>query len=110
MMVLLHSTATPPVYPFRTRSIIPCFQRVPDFNPPVDGYKRFVFPDGKGVYDGHWREYKRHGQGSFAFSNGDVYEGGSGRCLLQTKQSDHPEWRLSSCRLGGRLVVRKIRS
>ncbi|CAN0240861.1 unnamed protein product, partial [Ectocarpus sp. 8 AP-2014] len=50
-------------------------QGVPDFNPPVDGYKRFVFPDGKGVYDGHWREYKRHGQGLFAFSNGDVYEG-----------------------------------
>lgn len=49
--------------------------RVPDFNPPADGYKRFVFPDGKGVYDGHWRGCKRHGQGSFAFANGDVYDG-----------------------------------
>ena len=51
------------------------FPRVPDFNPPADGHKRFVFPDGKGVYDGHWRGCKRHGQGSFAFANGDVYEG-----------------------------------
>lgn len=50
-------------------------QGVPDFGPPTDGYKRFVFPDGKGVYDGHWRGCKRHGQGSFVFANGDVYEG-----------------------------------
>ncbi|CAM9599710.1 unnamed protein product, partial [Hapterophycus canaliculatus] len=48
---------------------------VPDFNPPADGYKRFVFPDGKGVYDGHWRGCKRHGHGSFAFANGDLYDG-----------------------------------
>lgn len=48
---------------------------MPDFGPPADGYKRFVFPDGKGVYDGHWRAGKRHGRGSFTFTNGDVYEG-----------------------------------
>ncbi|CAM9627016.1 unnamed protein product [Ascophyllum nodosum] len=48
---------------------------LPDFAPPADGYKRFVFPDGKGVYDGYWRGCKRHGQGSFAFTNGDVYKG-----------------------------------
>lgn len=52
-------------------------QGVPDFGPPTDGYKRFVFPDGKGVYDGNWRGCKRHGQGSFTFANGDVYEGES---------------------------------
>lgn len=51
---------------------------MPDFGPPTDGYKRFVFPDGKGVYDGHWRGCKRHGQGSFVFANGDSYEGESG--------------------------------
>lgn len=56
-------------------------RRVPDFNPPAAGYKRFVFPDGKGVYDGHWRGCKRHGQGSFAFANGDEYNGESNRCL-----------------------------
>lgn len=52
--------------------------RVPDFNPPANGYKRFVFPDGKGVYDGHWRGYKRHGHGSFSFANGDTYDGEPG--------------------------------
>lgn len=50
---------------------------MPDFGPPTEGYKRFVFPDGKGVYDGHWRGCKRHGQGKFTFANGDVYEGES---------------------------------
>ncbi|CAN0292733.1 unnamed protein product, partial [Pylaiella littoralis] len=46
--------------------------------PPANGYKRFVFPDGKGVYDGHWRGYKRHGHGSFSFANGDTYDGEPG--------------------------------
>lgn len=48
---------------------------VPNFGPPGDGFKRFVFPDGKGVYEGNWRGSKRHGQGSFTFANGDVYDG-----------------------------------
>lgn len=48
---------------------------VPDFGPPTEGYRRFVFPDGRGVYEGHWRGCKRHGQGMFTFANGDVYMG-----------------------------------
>jgi len=48
---------------------------VPDFAPPRDGYKRFVFPDGKGIYEGYWKDRKRHGQGTFIFENNDKYEG-----------------------------------
>lgn len=66
--------------------------RVPDFNPPADGYKRFVFPDGKGVYDGHWRGCKRHGQGSFSFANGDMYDGEPGRCHSGNRESMVVSW------------------
>lgn len=69
------SAVTKHAEPAPNRTIFENLGRVPDFNPPADGYKRFVFPDGKGVYDGHWQGYKRHGQGSFSFANGDVYDG-----------------------------------
>jgi hypothetical protein len=47
----------------------------PSFNPPSKGHQRYVYPDGKGVYEGAWRSSRRHGQGRFDFANGDRYLG-----------------------------------
>ena len=39
-----------------------------------DGFVRQTFTNGN-KYSGHYKDYKRHGEGKMEYHNGDVYEG-----------------------------------
>jgi hypothetical protein len=39
------------------------------------GYGKCWYPNGLGVYTGHWKANKKCGKGSMVYANGDVYEG-----------------------------------
>ena len=52
---------------------------IPIINPAIATYiidlTTFLFPDNGDLYEGEWKNNKKHGAGRYKFSNGDVYEG-----------------------------------
>jgi hypothetical protein len=42
---------------------------------PQDGKGTYTYPDGRGTYDGEWKDGKRHGHGKFEYANGNKYDG-----------------------------------